>query len=107
MKKIFLFLIAAIMVLSLVGCTRTVTTTPTSLTTPVNYTTPPTTPVGTPVSFKVVKSDEPRIASPDITDTQLSTLVSGNNNFAFNLYQSLKMKIPVTCFIPPIAFRQL
>jgi len=85
MKKIFLFLIAATMVLGLVGCTRTVTTTPTSLTTPVNYTTPPTTPVGTPVSFKVVKSDEPRIASPDITDTQLSTLVSGNNNFAFNL----------------------
>ena len=101
MKKIFLFLIAAIMVLGLVGCTQTVTTTPTSKTTPVIYTTPPTTPVGTPVSFKVVKSDEPRIASPDVTDTQLSTLVSGNNNFAFNLYQQLKKNSTGNLFYSP------
>ena len=101
MKKIFLFLIAAIMVLGLVGCTQTVTTTPTSTTTPVIYTTPPTTPVGTPVSFKVVKSDEPRIASPDVTDTELSTLVSGNNNFAFNLYQQLKKNSTGNLFYSP------
>jgi serpin B len=101
MKKIFSFLIAAIMLLSVVGCTQTVTTTPTSPTTPVIYTTPPTTPVGTPVSFKVVKSDEPRIASPNVTDTQLSTLVSGNNNFAFNLYQQLKKNSTGNMFYSP------
>ena len=89
------------MVLGLVGCTQTVTTTPTSTTTPVIYTTPPTTPVGTPVSFKVVKSDVPRITSPDVTDTQMSALVTGNSNFAFALYQQLKKSSTGNMFYSP------
>jgi serpin B len=83
MKKIFLIMIIAILLLGVVGCTQT------STTTPVHYTTPPTTPVGTPVSFNVMKSDAPRIISPGVTDTQLSTLVTGNSDFAFTLYQQL------------------
>jgi serpin B len=83
------------MLLSLVGCTQT------STTTPVIYTTPPTTPVGTPISFNVVKGDAPWVLSPDITDTQLSTLVSANNNFAFNLYQTLKKNNTGNMFYSP------
>jgi serpin B len=86
MKKIFIFLVVAIMLTSLVGCTKT------STTIPVTYKTPPTTPVGTPVSFHVAKSDESRITSPNVSDTQLSALVSGNNTFAFNLYHTLQTK---------------
>jgi len=42
-----------------------------------------------PVSFDVAKSGESRITSPDTTASQLSSLVSGNSAFAFNLYQQL------------------
>ena len=83
MKKAFIFIIAAILLVSVVGCTKT------STTAPVIYTTPPTTPVGTPVSFNVVKGDAPRITSPNVSDNQLSALVAGNSTFAFNLYQQL------------------
>jgi serpin B len=95
MKKIFMFLFAAIMLMSLVGCTKT------STTIPVTYKTPPTTPVGTPVSFQVAKSDEPRITSPNVSNTQLSALVSGNNAFAFNLYQTLKKNNTGNMFYSP------
>ena len=90
-----MFLFAAIMLMSLVGCTKT------STTIPVTYKTPPTTPVGTPVSFQVAKSDEPRITSPNVSDTQLSALVSGNNAFAFNLYQTLKKNNTGNMFYSP------
>ena len=32
---------------------------------------------------------ESRITSPNVTSSQLAALVSGNNTFAFNLYQQL------------------
>ena len=83
------------MLLSVVGCTQT------STTTPVHYTTPPTTPVGTPISFNVVKSDAPRVMSPDVTDTQMSALVTGNSNFAFTLYQQLKKNSTGNLFYSP------
>ncbi|MCX6004665.1 MAG: serpin family protein [Chloroflexi bacterium] len=38
----------------------------------------------------VVKSDKQRISSLDINQSDLSELVSGNNNFALDLYQSLR-----------------
>jgi serpin B len=85
MKKIFVFLFVAIMLMSLGGCIKAAPTTQTTVTT-----TPTTTsPTIKPVSFQVLKSDEPRVASPNVSDTQLSSLVSGNNAFAFNLYQQL------------------
>jgi len=95
MKKIFVFLFVAIMLMSIVGCTKI------STTTPVTYKAPPTTPVGTPVSFHVVKSDEPRITSPNVSGTQLSALVSGNSSFAFDLYQQLAKNNAGNMFFSP------
>jgi serpin B len=95
MKKIFMFLFVTMMLMSLVGCTKI------STTIPVTYKAPPTTPVGTPVSFHVVKSDEPRITSPNVSGTQLSALVSGNSSFAFDLYQQLAKNNAGNMFFSP------
>ena len=42
------------------------------------------------VSGEVLKSDLSRNTTPELTATDLTTLVNGNNTFAFNLYQVLK-----------------
>ena len=99
MKKVFTFLIAVIILLGLAGCVQT--TSPTSATFPVITTKLPTTPVGTPVSFTVAKGDAPRVTAPNVTDAQLSTLVSGNNGFAFTLYQQLKKNSAGNMFYSP------
>ena len=97
MKKVLAFLLAAIMVLGLVGCVTTTTTTPT-----VTTTTPITTsPTLQPVSFRVLKSDVSYITTPDVTNSQLATLVSGNSSFAFNLYQQLKKNNTGNLFYSP------
>ena len=93
MKKIFLYLIVVIMLVSAVGCTKTTTnithphSTTTVTTTPVTTSPAPTTPL--PVSFDVAQSSQSRITSPDVSAGQLAALVSGNSTFAFNLYQQL------------------
>ena len=92
MKKIILAIIAAIMLVSAAGCTKTATTTHTTTpvtTTPVTTSPVSTTPTKLPVSFDVAKSSESRITSPNVSDSQLAALVSGNSTFAFNLYQQL------------------
>jgi serpin B len=43
-----------------------------------------------PVSSEVIKSEKQRISSVELNKADLSTLVSGNSDFAFNLYQTLK-----------------
>jgi len=97
MKKVLAFLLAAIMVLGLVGCVTTTTTTPT-----VTTTTPITTsPTLQPVSFRVLKSDVSYITTPDVTNSQLAALVSGNSSFAFNLYQQLKKNNTGNLFYSP------
>ena len=97
MKKVLAFLLAAIMVLGLVGCAKTTTTTPTATTT-----TPITTsPTLQPVSFRILKSDVSYITTPDVTNSQLATLVSGNSSFAFNLYQQLKKNNTGNLFYSP------
>lgn len=40
----------------------------------------------------LIQSDEPRETAPDVSDSDLETLVEGNSDFAFNLYQQLKDK---------------
>jgi serpin B len=90
MKKIFALLFVFIIVLSLVGCAKTTQTTVTTSPTTTSPTT--TSPTITPVKFQVAKSDTPRVTSPNVSDTQLSALVSGNNAFAFNLYHTLQTK---------------
>ena len=99
MKKIFTFLFVAMILLSLVGCAKT---TPTTLTTSPTTTSPITTsPTIIPVSFQVAKSDEPRITSPNVSDTQLSALVNGNSAFAFDLYQQLTKSNTGNMFYSP------
>ncbi len=67
MKKTLIFLTILIMTLPLVAC-------------------------GQPVEAGVVKSDKPRIASPDVSPANESLLVEGNSAFAFDLYQALREK---------------
>jgi serpin B len=43
-----------------------------------------------PVSAEILKSDKPRITSPAVGSSDINTLVKGNSEFAFNLYQLLK-----------------
>src|SRR3990170_2960752 len=64
-KKVFMLVIMAITLLSLIACAQ-------------------------PVSGQVLKSDKPRTTSPDVSAADLTTLVGGNSAFAFNLYRELK-----------------
>ncbi len=91
MKKLILTVLAAMTLLGAAGCTKTTMPITAPVTTMPVTTTPPvsTTPTKLPVSFDVAQSSESRITSPDVTSSQLAALVSGNNTFAFNLYQQL------------------
>jgi serpin B len=42
------------------------------------------------VTAAVLKSDKSRITSPSASQTNITALVNGNNDFAFNLYQALR-----------------
>jgi serpin B len=99
MKKILAIIIVPILLLSLVGCTNsTSSTTPAAkpVTTPVT-----TSPATRAAAFKVLKADAPRITAPDVSDTQLSALVNGNSAFAFALYQQLKKNSAGNLFYSP------
>ena len=43
-----------------------------------------------PVSGEVLKSDKPRVTEPLVNQGDLATLVDGNSEFTFDLYQVLK-----------------
>ena len=45
-----------------------------------------------PAAAGVVKSDKPRVTSPDVSPAEQALLVEGNSAFAFDLYQALKGK---------------
>jgi serpin B len=64
-NKTVLILLAGVLMLSLASC-------------------------GSPAAGQVIKSDKERDEAPSITTDDLATLVSGNNDFAFNLYQELR-----------------
>ncbi|HEY55224.1 MAG TPA: serpin family protein [Dehalococcoidia bacterium] len=65
MKKTFLYVLTAVLTLSLVACAQ-------------------------PVAGEVIQSDKERETSPDVSGADLATLVEGNSAFAFNLYQALR-----------------
>ncbi len=65
MKNILMGLLLVLLVVSLSGCTGVTTA-------------------------SVLKSDVPRDESPAATTSELSELVSGNSEFAFDLYQAIK-----------------
>jgi serpin B len=64
-KKIFLYVMTVTLVLGLVACAQ-------------------------PASGDVLQSEKERETSPDVSQTDLATLVDGNSAFAFNLYQALR-----------------
>ena len=66
MRKMLLLLIIPVLLLGMVGCGQQT------------------------VSGEVLQSDIPRNTAPELNETDLATLVNGNNSFAFNLYQVLK-----------------
>ena len=65
MKKLLISLLITLLVLPLVACAQ-------------------------PAVAEVVKSDKPRVTSPDVSQTDEALLVEGNSTFAFGLYQTLK-----------------
>ena len=66
MKKVFLCVLAVALLSGLVACAQ------------------PT------VSGEVIKSEKPRITSPQAGESDLTALASGNSAFAFDLYQALR-----------------
>jgi serpin B len=66
MQKYIVLILAGILLISLAGCGSK------------------------PVSAAELKSDKPRITSPNVPAGDLASLVKGNNAFAFNLFQALK-----------------
>lgn len=68
MKKIVIFIVIALLLSSLVACSVPA------------------------ASAMTVKSDKPRIISPVVESTDLTTLVDGNTAFTLDLYQELKDK---------------
>ena len=65
MTRIILSIFVIVTLLSLIGCSQT-------------------------VSGQVLQSDKPRDTSPSVSQSDLTALVDGNNAFAFALYQVLK-----------------
>jgi serpin B len=65
MKKTIILVLIAIMVLGLAACAQ-------------------------PAAGSVLQSDKPRITSPAVDKADLTALVEGNSEFAFDLYQVLK-----------------
>lgn len=68
MKKIVLILLSGILMVALIACSQPV------------------------VQAAELKSDKPRLESPNVSQTVKDKLVEGNTAFAFNLYQLLKEK---------------
>jgi serpin B len=67
MKNIFFGLLTVVLIIGVIGCAQ-------------------------PVSADVLKSDKPHITSPSVSSSDMNTLVKGNSEFAFNLYQLLKQQ---------------
>jgi len=65
MKKMFLCLLMAALILGLAACPQ-------------------------PAAGGVIQSDKPRETSPNVDEADLATLVEGNSTFAFNLYQAIR-----------------
>jgi len=65
MKKIFISVLMAIILLGLVACAQ-------------------------PALSELVWSDKQRVTSPEVNEADLATLVDGNSAFAFDLYQALR-----------------
>ena len=70
----------SLVALIVVGCAE-----PAPTPTPV----PAPTPAPTPTLIEIIRSEKQRETSPNVNETDLTTLVDGNSAFAFDLYQAL------------------
>ena len=75
-KKVFLCLLVVPLVLGLVACAQPA------------------------AAGEVIQSGKPRETSPDVDDTDLTMLVNGNSDFAFDLYQALNEEDDNTFYSP-------
>jgi len=76
----------SLVALIVVGCAEPAPT-PTPVPTPTPTPTP--TPAPTPTLIEIIRSEKQRETSPNVNETDLTTLVDGNSAFAFDLYQAL------------------
>jgi len=65
MKRLLFLMLAIVMIVGLIGCSQ-------------------------PALAEVLKSDKDRITSPVVNPSDMTELVDGNSEFAFDLYQALK-----------------
>ena len=65
MKKIFMSALMAVVLLGVTACAQ-------------------------PAAGEILRSERQRLTSPDVNETELTTLVSGNSALAFDLYQALR-----------------
>ncbi len=72
MKKVLVWLSMVILLIPVTACSQ-----------------PTASPEGGPAVAGVIQSDKPRVTSPQVSETELTPLVEGNNAFAFELYQAL------------------
>ena len=77
----------SMVVIMMAGCATSQSITP-----PAPVPAPPPSPVPTPAPtpVNILRSEKPRITSPEVNESDLVTLVDGNSEFAFDLYQALK-----------------
>ncbi len=65
MKKIFMSALMAVVLLGVTACAQ-------------------------PAAGEILRSERQRLTSPDVNETELTTLVSGNSALAFDLYQAFR-----------------
>lgn len=101
-----IFLSLVIIIIS--GCTAPQ---PTPSPVPIPAPSPPPTPAPTPtpspepISINILQSEKQRVTSPEVNEADLVTLVDGNSDLTFDLYQALK-EIDGNLFYSPYSISQ-
>jgi len=62
-------------------------------------------PIPAPMPVNILQSEKPRITSPEVSESDLSTLADSNSEFAFDLYKTLK-EVDGNLFYSPYSISQ-
>ncbi len=92
-KPTYCFLPAIILSIALLGCDK--------IPEPLSPTAPPPTETPPASATEEVRSEKTRVTVPLATDSELTDLVRGNNDFAFGLYQKLREEESGNLFYSP------
>ncbi len=87
-RLFFAVILLSVVALIAVGCAEP-SPTPVPAPTPAPVPAPTPTPSPTPTSIQLLRSEKPRVTSPDVNEADLANLIDGNSTFAFDLYQAL------------------